>query len=426
MPLTHAPSPLRWLYVDFNSYFASVEQQLRPELRGRPVAVVPVETDSTCAIAASYEAKAFGIRTGTGIREAKKLCPDLVCVLARHEKYVEYHHLAKAEIERHIPVSDVCSIDEMAARLMLNEADPAVAHGIALAIKAGLAEALGPWVHCSIGIAANRYLAKVATDLEKPDGLTVLMPEDVERRLTAELRPLDLPGIGRNMERRLHLRNIRTVADIYALDRRRMRVAWGSVWGEKMWYYLRGHDFPEPEKQRHSVGHSHVLAPGMRPPTKAIDVARRLTLKAAARLRRMNYTARHFGFSARLDDGRRLHADMRCRPAQDSVTFLALMLEAWERVIPREPGVQVKKLGVVLHGLEPEDALQPDLFAGRDGEEATKRHRRAARLSIALDSINGKFGRDSVLIGTMPSIAGGFSGSKIAFTRIPDMAEFNE
>lgn len=78
------PADLRWLYVDFNSYFASVEQQLDPRLRGKPIAVIPVETESTCAIAASYEAKAFGIRTGTPVWEAKKLCPDLICVLGRH------------------------------------------------------------------------------------------------------------------------------------------------------------------------------------------------------------------------------------------------------------------------------------------------------------------------------------------------------
>src|SRR5271169_855596 len=112
---------LRWLYVDFNSYFASVEQQLRPELRGKPIAVVPVETDSTCAIAASYEAKAFGVKTGTPIYEAKRLCPALTCVLARHERYVEFHRRLIDEIERHIPVTAVCSIDEVACRLMDNE-----------------------------------------------------------------------------------------------------------------------------------------------------------------------------------------------------------------------------------------------------------------------------------------------------------------
>src|SRR5262249_35255953 len=95
---TESTSTLRWLYIDFNSYFASVEQQLNPALRGKPIAVVPVETDATCAIAASYEAKAFGIRTGTPIYEAKRMCPGLMCVLGRHEKYTEFHHAACDEI----------------------------------------------------------------------------------------------------------------------------------------------------------------------------------------------------------------------------------------------------------------------------------------------------------------------------------------
>ena len=107
----------RVLFIDFNSYFASVEQQLVPELRGRPIAVVPVMTDSTCAIAASYEAKAFGVKTGTGIREAKQMCPGLVCVKARHDAYVYYHDLLKKEIDRHIPILSVESIDEMACEL---------------------------------------------------------------------------------------------------------------------------------------------------------------------------------------------------------------------------------------------------------------------------------------------------------------------
>ncbi len=421
-------SPLKWIYIDFNSFFASVEQQLRPELRDRPVAVVPVDTNSTCAIAASYEAKAFGIKTGTPVWEARRLCPGLICVLARHEAYVDFHHRAIEEINRHIPVSEVCSIDEMAARLLRNEAEASVACAIALSIKSGLRASLGGWVRCSIGIAPNRYLAKVATDMEKPDGLTVLMPGDIHRRLTSELEPIDLPGIGRNMERRLRHQGIHSVADILGLDRRRMRAVWGSIWGERMWYLLRGYDLPEPETQRRSIGHSHVLAPALRPPAHAIDVARRLTLKAAARLRRLGYTASRFGFSARLEDGRRVRAEARCRPAQDSVTFLALLLGFWERIIPRDPGVSIKKLSVVLHGLELETPDQPDLFAGQEmapgGIMAC--HIRNARLSVALDRLNRRFGRDTVQIGMLPSAARGFSGTKIAFTRIPDREEFLE
>jgi DNA polymerase IV len=421
------PSPLKWLYVDFNSYFASVEQQLNPALRGKPVAVVPVETNSTSAIAASYEAKAYGIKTGTPIWEAKQKCPDLICVLARHDAYVDFHHRAIEEINRHIPVSAVCSIDEMAAQLLRNEAQPEAARQIALNIKAGLAENLGPWVRSSIGIAPNRYLAKVATDMEKPDGLTILMPDDVERRLL-ELKPMDLPGIGRNMERRLQQKGVFSMADILALDRRQMRHVWGSIWGERMWYYLRGVDLPELETKRRSLGHSHVLGPALRPPHLAIDVARRLTLKACSRLRRMGYHATVFGFSARLEDGRRIHAEQKCRPAQDSMTFLAILLAFWDQLIPKERGILVKKLSVVLHGLTAEAGSQLDLFDVREEEErgALRDYKRQARLSVALDKINHRFGRDSALIGMLPSSGRSFSGTKIAFTRIPDIEEFRE
>jgi DNA polymerase-4 len=108
----NAPDAIGWLFLDLNSYFASVEQQLRPELRGQPVAVVPLQSDSTCAIAASYEAKAYGVKTGTRIFDAKRLCPQLVCITADHARYTEFHHRVLEEVDRHIPVTSIESIDE--------------------------------------------------------------------------------------------------------------------------------------------------------------------------------------------------------------------------------------------------------------------------------------------------------------------------
>ena len=112
---------MNWLFVDLNSYFASVEQEARPELRGRPVGVVPMMADTTVCIAASYEAKAYGVKTGTVVAEAKKMCPDLVLVEARHELYVDYHHRIVEAVESCLPVTAVMSIDEMACRLMGRE-----------------------------------------------------------------------------------------------------------------------------------------------------------------------------------------------------------------------------------------------------------------------------------------------------------------
>ena len=117
--------PLRALYVDFNSYFASVEQQLRPELRGRPVGVLPVLAETTCCIAASYEAKAFGVKTGTPVYEARKRCPGIVLLEARPPLYVEMHHRLVATVESCTPVGRVLSIDEMAVLASIEDGETA-------------------------------------------------------------------------------------------------------------------------------------------------------------------------------------------------------------------------------------------------------------------------------------------------------------
>src|SRR5579859_6769789 len=117
----HTERPLGVLFMDVNAYFATCEQQERPELRGKPIIVVPMETDSTCAIAASYEAKKFGIKTGTNVGEAKMMCRDLIVVPARPSLYVHYHERIIETAESVLPVEKVCSIDEMYFRLIGKE-----------------------------------------------------------------------------------------------------------------------------------------------------------------------------------------------------------------------------------------------------------------------------------------------------------------
>ncbi len=170
-----APGPLlNWLFVDLNSYFASVEQEIRPELRGRPVGIVPMMADTTVCIAASYEAKACGVKTGTVVADAKRMCPGLVLVEARHEIYVDYHHRIVEAVESCLPVTAVLSIDEMACRLMGRERPLLAAMELGRKVKARIRERVGPMLRSSVGLATNRYLAKVASDMEKPDGLVAL------------------------------------------------------------------------------------------------------------------------------------------------------------------------------------------------------------------------------------------------------------
>lgn len=421
------PTGLRWLYVDFNSYFASVEQQLDPRLRGKPIAVIPVETESTCAIAASYEAKAYGVKTGTPVYEARKMCPDLICVLGRHNHYVEFHERILDEIDHHIPVTKVCSIDEMACQLMKNEMSVARSTEIAKSIKAGIAKNIGEYVRCSIGIAPSKYLAKVATDLQKPDGLTILQPPDIPNRLL-ELKLRDLPGIGPNMEKRLHRANIYDMKALLRLQPKHMRAVWGSIWGEKMWYYLRGYDLPDEETERSSVGHSHVLSPDMRPPAQAYTIARRLTMKAAARLRRMDYYAGAFSVSYRIENGPRIGLEVRCEPSQDSFTFQQLLDEIWSELQKETKGARIKKVNIVLHGLMEAKSLQvqTDLFDALKPKTENQQRAKNEKISAAIDALNQKFGRDTILLGMTAGKTSDSTGTKIAFTRIPDMEEFVE
>jgi DNA polymerase-4 len=418
----HDSVPYRWLYIDFNSYFASVEQQLNPSLRGKPVVVVPVETDATCAIAASYEAKRFGIKTGTWIYEAKKMCPQLICVLARHESYVDFHHRIIAEVEKHLPVSKVCSIDEMACQLMDNEGSEEKVREIALRIKRGLFSHIGESMRCSIGIAPNCYLAKVATDMQKPDGLTLIRSSELPAKLYS-LKLSDLPGIGRNMELRLSRQGIRTMETLCGLDLPQMRKAWGSVWGERMWHHLRGIDLPDLETKRSSLGHSHVLAPEFRTPDKARIVAIRLTLKCASRLRRMHLTAAHLSLSIKTEEGDYHERSAKCHPASDSHTFVQLALELWQAILNSKKLMRIKKISVTLLQLTEASSLQPDLF---EQQTDWKERQKSERISQALDTINQRYGRDSILLGILPKEGRTLSNTKVAFTRIPDQEEFLE
>src|SRR5450432_1088729 len=233
----HEQPRLRWLFLDLNSYFASVEQELRPELRGRPVAVVPLMADTTCCIAASYEAKAFGVRTGTMVGDAKRMCKGIELVEARHELYVDYHHRIVQAVERCIPVTAVMSIDEMACQLIGREQPLLAALDLAGRVKASVREHAGETLRCSIGLATNRYLAKIASDMEKPDGLVALTPDILEGALL-RLKPRDLPGIGARMEKRLENAGIRSMQQLLALSREQMNTTWGGIGGEKLWHWL--------------------------------------------------------------------------------------------------------------------------------------------------------------------------------------------
>lgn len=396
--------PLNYLFIDMNSYFASVEQQLLPSLRGRPVAVVPTRADTTCCIAASYEAKRFGIKTGTLVKEAKRLCPELRLLEARPKLYVETHHRIVKAVEACLPVHAVMSIDEMVCRLGDGERDPEPARRLAGQVKASIAGTVGEYLRSSIGLGPNILLAKVAADMQKPDGLTVIRSEDLPQCLY-QLHLRDFPGVGPRMERRLNDRGITTVQQLCEMSRPQLAALWDShVLADRWWRRLRGEDVRDPPTRRHSIGHSHVLAPQLRNDTDAWTVLVSLLHKAAARLRQMNYWTCSLTMSVGYFGRGTWQASQRLSPCRDTLTLLHAIEPMW-RDKPRGTPMQV---GVVLSDLREERNIPQSLF---------EEDRRLLALADAMDRVNDRFGPDTVYFGgshrpVRPSIA---------FTRIPDV-----
>ncbi len=284
-----------FLHIDLNSFFASVEQQLHPEYRGKPLGVCGTMADTGALIAASYEAKALGIHTLTKVGEAKRLCPDIILVNGSHTQYAEFSHKIAAAVERCCPVAHTPSIDEMVCQLIGREREPPSARRIALAIKQAIQDDVGETLRCSIGMAPNRYLAKIASDMQKPDGLIGLLPSQLPRAI-AHLALRDLPGVGARTEdppqqqghhhhgaaaRARPPRHARTLG--FRLGRPPVPLAARRDTGDD--------GAPVASELQKSLGHSHVLGPEHRSDEGAWAVAHKLLHKAAMRLRMEEFYA---------------------------------------------------------------------------------------------------------------------------------------
>lgn len=403
---------LDWLFLDLNSYFASVEQVENPALRNRPVAVVPMIADTTCCIAASYEAKAFGVKTGTNVLEAKQRCPGIIFVCGEHKKYTIYHHRIIDVVEKCLPISKVLSIDEMACQLIGRERQEQNARAIALNIKEAIYREISPYMSCSIGIAPNRYLAKVASDMQKPNGLTVIHAEDIPH-IFYRLVPRDFPGIGHNMEKRFFDNHILTVEQLYKLTIDQMRSIWGGIIGEEFWRLIRGENLKEKATKRSTIGHSHVVPPKFRNRRDCLAICTRLLSKACMRLREEGFYARelHLGIKfigrrslAGEDSTTKWYAKAKLYETQDTVFLTQELEKLWQKL----PDRRILRVGVTLSNLVAENKHQLSLFDGAEN----------ASLMEALDSINKKYQRNLIYIGSS-QVAKDAAPARIAFQRIP-------
>jgi DNA polymerase-4 len=398
---------LRSLLVDFNSYFASVEQQAEPRLRGRPVGVVPMLADTTVCIAASIEAKTFGVKTGTKVGDAKKLCPEIALVVARHELYIDYHHRAVAVVDSIAPVRAVLSIDEMDCELTGRWREPERALAIARKVKTALAAQIGECLRTSIGIGPNTFIAKTASDMVKPDGLVMIQKAELPDRLF-DLDVRALSGVGAKMEKRLARHGIRTVRDLAARSVDELRAVWGSVGGEIMYKRIRGEPQMEGEADTHSISHSSVLGPDRRNPDDAFAVLNRLTQKAAQRLRKAGYYAGRVAVDLKYLDGAHWHQEMRLVDTQDTMTFLHALEKLWSKR-PKNART-ILKVGMAFSDFVCERDHTGSLFASEGKSKA---------LYSTLDKLNARFGRQAVYFASAHK-ARDRSSLHIAFNHIPD------
>lgn len=228
-PSTVSPGPVV-MYVDMNSFFASCEQQDFPELRGKPIGVCTYDSPHAAVIAPSAEAKKYGVKTGMRLSDCKVLCPQIISVATRPHVYRQYHMKIMEVLAKYCPDVKAKSIDEAVLNLTSYKLVYKDFHELARQIKADLIVACGEVVTCSIGIAPNSFLAKLATEIQKPNGLVEITPENIDSYL-GKMKLTDLPGIARKNEYRLKMIGINNPLEMRHSSQSLLRKAFGGIVG---------------------------------------------------------------------------------------------------------------------------------------------------------------------------------------------------
>lgn len=373
------------LHVDMDAFYASVEQHDHPELRGRPLIVGGTGGRGVVA-AASYEVRRFGVRSAMPMRRALELCPQAVCVRPRMARYAEVSAQVFAVFLECTPLVQGLSLDEAyldvtGSRLLKGDA-VAIARGI----KRRILEVTG--LTASVGVAPNRLVAKIASDLQKPDGLTVV----TAARIHEVLDPLPvrrLPGLGRKKGEEVAAAGIATLGMLRRADERVLRPLFGKHWEE--WRdRAAGIDDREvvPDRDEKSVGNERTFDADLADPADMRAALAALADKVAARLRDKGLQASCIAIKVRRHDFRTFTRQVTlATPTAESRVIAAQALTLLDTWLAAAPRPRLRLLGVSTSGFSV--PAQPDLFtdAGRAQNE---------RLDAALDAIRGRYGAAAV------------------------------
>ena len=381
------------MYVDLNSCFATVEQQARPLLRYKPVAVTNRLVPNSCIIAASYEAKALGVKVGMRRCEATDLCPGLIFAETEPSKYVYVHQKFREILESYSSKVVMKSVDEGVVELSgaaLGEERTAMEIG--LEVKQRLREEIGCYMRCNVGLGPNRWLAKVAAELHKPDGLDRITVADLER-VYSGLELLDLPGINVRMKRRLNAVGIWTPLEFYlAPEEVLVKMVCKSIDGTKWYKRLRGIEVDDFESEVQTVGRQYVLESRILSRGEVLKRILHLAEDVGYRLRSKGLYARGVQLFVTYYDARYQSEKIL---SQRAFNTDAEIMERAKRLYERV-GEGVRMVSVTVYKVQREPSAEVSLF---DGDV-----QRAERLCKAEDAVNKRFGprtlHSAVTLGT--------------------------
>jgi DNA polymerase-4 len=317
------------------------------------------------------------------------------------------HHRLMAIVDSVIAVSEVLSIDEVACDLTGSWQREEVIHDLSMQVKAKVRAEVGECMTCSIGIGPNRFLAKTASNMQKPDGLTVIHDKDLPDILF-RLQLSDLNGIGRAMLERLNHHGIYTVEALCQATREQLRRIWGGVEGERYYDRLRGVEIPHAPNRRSSISHSHVLPPHLRHVTGAWSVLSKLTQKAGLRLRAEGYLASRLSVRVSWRRHNAWESATAFPPMSDTLGFLRILHGLWaDRPSYGEP----VKVAMVLSDLSPLQQETLPLFDDNTCHPG---------LDTTFDRVRRKYGNDALYFGGA-FLATHEASMRIAFNHIPDL-----
>lgn len=380
------------LHIDQNAFFASVEQQANPEFQGKPIAVVGAN-HRTVITTASYEAREFGVKTGMAIWEGKRACPELIIVRGDNRKYTYTSAAIVAMMKEYTPLVEPFSIDEAFMDVTHSLALFGSAEAIAYQLKARIRHRFG--ITCSVGIAPNKLLAKLASDMQKPDGLTIIPPDRVGQ-LLEKIPAADLCGVGKKLQKQLALYfNIHTCGELGRADEDRLVKKFGII-GRHLKQMGQGVDSSpvvpmEEDEQVKSVGHSMTLPNDIDDRDEIQKRLLQLSEMVGRRARNYGLAGKTISVYVRLGD---FYSNFQKQTTLTSPISLSDDIYRTAVRVFDSIGIDrpIRLLGVSLSNLYEQEGSQLSLF---------DTDRKKEQLARAMDTVNTRLGDGAIIFGSL-------------------------